>query len=379
MFIKFALRNNLLYPCLFVLSLFLRMAVKFIFNLNTFKGIETTFIIFLIVYFIQFIMGLFIILYRKKVNKPKKEEVHINGMRLINKNKGLTMPDKTYKICILIFFSAFFEITGALSRRYFTQQLPQDRYDEYHAKFKSIEIFLASLLCYLTFHINILKHQLLSLIIIFICLIIVLLIDIFREDDIKGNIANIIISSICRVFLDITEKYLFEYDYIDVYIIMGYEAIINCILTPILYISDKPRKEIQNIFAHNYCVLILFLLILYSIFTLFKNIYRRFTIKFYSPMTRAFAESILDPIFIISDYIFNKESYKKKYSFIITLSCCIITVLCSCIYNEVFILYCCGLEYETHYEISKRSETIEMPSIKEDGEEEIIEDEDQFY
>ena len=347
------------------------MIVKSMFSL--FKGIKTTFIIFGIIYLFQLIMGLSFILYKAKTNKSKKQ-VRIRGVKLIQ-NKGLTMPDKTYKICILIFFSAFFEITGALSRRYFTRKLPQDRYDEYHAKFKSIEIFLASLLCYLTFHIKILNHQLLTLIIIFICLIIVLLIDIFREDDIKGNIANIIISSICRVFLDITEKYLFEYDYIDVYIIMGYEAIINCILTPILYISDKPRKEIQNIFAHKYCVLILFLLILYSIFTLFKNIYRRFTIKFYSPMTRAFAESILDPIFIISDYIFNKESYKKKFSFIITFSCCIITVLCSCIYNEVFILYCCGLEYETHYEISNRSETIEMPSIIQ-NDERFLENED---
>ena len=29
----------------------------------------------------------------------------------------------------------------------------------------------------------------------------------------------------------------------------------------------------------------------------------------------------------------------------------------SCIYNEFFVLYCCGLEHETHLEITKRSVT----------------------
>ena len=76
-------------------------------------------------------------------------------------------------------------------------------------------------------------------------------------------------------------------------------------------------------------------------------------------MTRALAESVLDPIFITYDY-FLKKSYKENFSFIITLSCSIITILISCIYNEIFIFYCCELEYETHYEISIRSKSIEL-------------------
>ena len=174
--------------------------------------------------------------------------------------------------------------------------------------------------------------------------------------------------------MDTIEKYLFDYDYIDVFDIMGYEAIINSILTPILYISNKPRKEIKNLFSKDILliVLTLFLLFFYSLFTLFKNIYRRLTIKFFYPMTRALAESVLDPIFIIYDKC--SGNYKSTFSFIVTLSCSIITIFCGCIYNEILIFYCCGLEYETHYEISYRSESIELPSTSL-----IIEGDDSLY
>ena len=360
MFIKFVYRKNLIYPLLFILSLFLRIVVKAFFNLESIVKIKITFLTLVMIYLIQLIMGLFILLYRKIINKSKKE-VQIRGIKLIQ-NKGLKRPDSGIKILILIFFSAFFEIIGFLTRRYFTQNLSDDRYDEYHAKFRSIEIIFASILCYFTFHIKMHKHQFLSLFIICLSLIIVLIIDIVSEDDFIGNLSNIMISSLCRAYLDTTEKYLFDYNYIDVFEIMGYEAIVNCILTPILYISDKPRKEIRDIFAsdNSIIVLIFILLLLYSLFTLFKNIYRRLTIRVYDPMTRALAESILDPIFIIYDFFFNKQSYQSTLSFIVTLSCIIINIICSCIYNEILILYCFDLEYQTHYEISSRSESVEL-------------------
>ena len=80
MCIKFVLRNNLIYPCLFILSLFLRMVSKTLFDLKTFNGIKTTFLIFVMVYLIQLIMGLFILLYRKKTNKPKKKKLNLGQL-----------------------------------------------------------------------------------------------------------------------------------------------------------------------------------------------------------------------------------------------------------------------------------------------------------
>lgn len=101
-----------------------------------------------------------------------------------------------------------------------------------------------------------------------------------------------------------------------------------------------------------------------------KNVFRIITNKFYSPMARALAESILDPI--ISIYYFFFEIRDDKFTsefwiyFIINFICSIIMALCSCVYNEFIILYYCGLEFETFFEIRKRSINIELNN---DGEE----------
>ena len=375
MLIKIGLRKNLLFPCFFILFLFLRQIAKSIIEIIIRKikqeEIALTFIMLASIYLVQLIMGIIhLLLYCLKItNKTTNEEKQekTKGLILIQNNEKLESPDSVFKIFTLIFFAAFFEIVGALTRRYFKGEPNIDTYDEYHAKFRCIELCFASILCFFIFHIKILNHQLFSLLIILVCLIVVLIFDIVKERDIMSNIGNIIISSFCRVYLDVIEKYLFDYDFLDLYQIMAYEGIVNSILTSILYISDTPRKEIREIFkmGDKYIIFFTFFFIfIYAILSWFKNIYRRFTIKFYYPMTRALAESVIDPILIIYDkFFFN--SYKGLSSFLVTLACSIITTFCSCVYNEVFILYCFGLEHETHYEITYRSKTIEIPNKNE--------------
>ena len=117
-----------------------------------------------------------------------------------------------------------------------------------------------------------------------------------------------------------------------------------------------PRKEIVNL--HNsgietFLLALLFLLI-YAILSGFKNIYRRYTVKQYSPMSRALSESLLDPLFIIIG-AFLKNNNNILYLIIVFLFA-IIIIICNCVYNEVFIVYCCGLEKDTFIEIRKRGE-----------------------
>ena len=115
---------------------------------------------------------------------------------------------------------------------------------------------------------------------------------------------------------------------------------------------------------------LIFLLILYFIFSGLKNIYRVITIKLYSPMTRALTESITDPIIISTNIIIiiknstKKEEnnfYKTEYYYCIWLFntinifCTIIMAFCSCVYNDFVVLYCCGLEHNTYLEIAERS------------------------
>ena len=114
---------------------------------------------------------------------------------------------------------------------------------------------------------------------------------------------------------------------------------------------SEPRSDINKLVLMKdndvtKFILVILILLIYSIVSGLKNIFRRFTIKEFTPMTRALAESILDPFYIIFGYITKKE--KNIPYFIITLICSIAMVFCSCVYNEIFVLYCCGLEKNTH-------------------------------
>ena len=154
-----------------------------------------------------------------------------------------------------------------------------------------------------------------------------------------------------------------EYNYIDPFKLLRNEGFIDIIFVSFFYFFKEPRNELKKLKYFNRIEIlkICILLIIYSILSGFKNIYRLFTIKLYSPMTRALAESILDPIFIIyslefeNDFRIGKEQKINWIYFGIIISCSFIMVFCSCVYNEFLVLYCCRLEYQTYLEIKKRA------------------------
>ena len=100
------------------------------------------------------------------------------------------------------------------------------------------------------------------------------------------------------------------------------------------------------------------LIILYIIISGLRNAYRVTTNKYYSPMSRALFESTLDPLLFLYNTFNNKR--KDEYSngfwiyFSIVVFCLFIISFFSLVYNDFIILYCCGLEYNTHKEINKR-------------------------
>ena len=93
---------------------------------------------------------------------------------------------------------------------------------------------------------------------------------------------------------------------------------------------------------------------LYFIFSGGKNIYRVITNKFFSPTTKSLADSILDP-FLILFYYFDGDFENQKIHFIINIILSIIFIFCASVYNELFVLFCFGLQHDTYIEITKRS------------------------
>jgi len=72
----------------------------------------------------------------------------------------LKRPESNFKVIVLIIFAAYFEIVGSMSRRYLSKDSNSELYDEYHARYRSSEIIIASVICSLTLKMKIYKHQL---------------------------------------------------------------------------------------------------------------------------------------------------------------------------------------------------------------------------
>ena len=370
---KFAIRNNLYYPVMLIIFIVLRRI-----DVALMKSCEYENGVYIgpaLIFISQILAGLIpILIFRYKTKNIPKNKKFL-GIELIQTTEGLIQPDKNIKIAILMILASYFNFIGVIVRKLFSYQKninfpPKAKY--YENLFRSAQIEISALLFNLTIKIKIYKHQRLSLIIIFIFSIIILITDIL---DSWGNLINTFIyiglsifSSFSRAFLDTIEKYLFEVDFINPYVVLMIEGIFGTLVNQILFlVSDNYSKDIKEIISIKKDKLtfsfLIILLIFYSVFSLFKNIYRVHTIKYYSPMTRALAESIIDPIIIIYYLIDEKiDIFDENYNIEINLSYYIIIIfslfinaICSFIYNDFIICYCFGLEHNTYSEIKNRS------------------------
>lgn len=379
--IKFGWRDSLLYPSLFILFIFIRRIVKLILEI-LYPDIKLSYLMITFVFVFELIVASLLLWNQNRKNKSVVKPKFL-GISLIKQESLLDRPDSNFKIIVLIIFSSYFSITGALSRRNVSSG-NNNIYDEFHAKFRSIEIILSSIICYFTFKNKIYKHHRFTLIIIFICLIIVVAFGVLLESNKSIFFLNFfytISSSFCRVFLDIVEKYLYDCDFLDIYKVMIFESIVDLIISFNYFWLEVPRREITTILTINDGLKLFYIigfLMLYTFFSGIKNVYRRFTVKKFTPMTRALAESILDPIFIIIGYLTTtkKEQFDTIY-FIITLICSLIMVFNSCVYNELFVLYCCDLEKNTHLAIEKQNNNESSLELSKNYEYNGEEDEDE--
>ena len=82
------------------------------------------------------------------------------------------------------------------------------------------------------------------------------------------------------------------------------------------------------------------------------------TNRLYSPITKSLADAILDPLLIIYSF-FDKNLYHDNSKFIPNLILSSILVFCACIYNELFVIFCCNMEKDTYIVVSERAKTID--------------------
>ncbi len=351
MLIKFGFRKNLRYP-LFLILLNICLDIIQYPIISSFKY-TGYFILCALIFLSQFFSGLIPSLIFKIQNRKNNKKKYINGFKLLHSKEKIKKADNISRILLLLFFASYFNFTGTIVRRKYLQIKDNQKENGFffEERLKGIQIEVSALLSYLTLNIKIYRHQKFSLITIFIFLILIIIID---AKDVESNIKYFLLScfsNMARSFLDTIEKYLFEFNFLRPCSILLYEGLIGIsLILVLLFIDNNINEEFKQ--SQNNAVLIL-LFILFLIFNAFKNMYRVLTIQYYSSMTRALAESILDPIGLLFFYFSNKKgiSFNSVGLCILFL---IIIAFCSLIYNDFLVLYCCGMEENTYLEINKR-------------------------
>ena len=365
--IKFGKRKNLFYPLMLILFIGLRRIIEIL--MQSFYEIKEPCLLPGLIFLSKFIFGIIgYYIYIKGIQSTRLDK--LIGTNIIHTKNQYSANDSTLKISILIFFASYFDFIGTLIRKFFN--IKNLRTKSLENRIRGFQIIVSSLFCYFTIRIKLYKHNIFALIIISLCVITIFITEmiyiVVKEENSEGFQSYISFFSVSgRAFMDTIEKYLFEYDYFSPFKVMMLEGFINSIGTFIIFLFTKNMDDYEikpksNSHINYSSFILIILLLFYFLFSGLKNIYRVSTIKIYSPMTRALAELILDPIIILILLLqYNEEFFQDSipWFFGINISCSIIMAFCSCVYNDVIILYFWGLEHDTYKEITDRSVHLE--------------------
>ena len=393
--IKIGIRRNLRYPLLLLIWSTVRdienILIKYFFN---FKNLE---IYSQLMFLGEFIAGLIFFIYNKKflANIERRKSLALNLGINVERNKP--EKDSQLKIIFLLFYSAFLDLVQ------FSLFLHYDKYlnisISFEQRLRGLFIIDLALYYYYVLKFPMLRHQIFSLIVIGSCIIIIVIIELcFLEFDIFLSFGQFIITFINIIFIlfisslgQIIEKYLIEIDQLSPFYILMMQGIFGIILSTIANIASNSSENIEQIrkkISNSKFAILIVSFILYVILSGGKNLYRLETLRIYSPMTSTFMEYILNPLYNIyyfasgNDFLHNGKSNWAFFimNFIISL----FVTFFGFVYNEFLIVFCCGLECDTHDQVILRAANDEkelknlyaIKKIEEEEEEEEEIDED---
>ena len=368
--IKFALRRNLIYPLQLIIWHFLRNVETIL--IGHFFNFKNSQIYTSIMFIGEFVSGLIIYLYQKHFLKKNKKPAKFLSITLIQNEARMDYPDSNIKIFILIFFVAFFDLVQFYN---WTVNIPRTNYisTTFLSLLNGIKPIFCSFIYYYILRLPIYRHQIFTLIILGICLIIVLIIEFFYQSinifftylDFIIVIFIIVLNHILSSSIDLVEKYLFEYNFLNPFYVLMYEGLFGFFISFLFFMIPNYLYDIRltyNTLSIGKIILFTFLLLLYIILSGGRNVFRVVTTKIYNPMARVLTDYFLNPIYLIyyfsmgADFLVDEK--RNIFYFTINLILSIILSICGCIYNEFIILFFCGFERNTHDQISKRANII---------------------
>jgi hypothetical protein len=371
--IKIGLRKNLLYPLLLIIFTFFRRILSVI--ISEFLEFESSLsFLTLLMFFSEFITGLIIYIYQLKFLKYNKKRTKSKNSRikyLVSNNK-ISYHDSRFKVYILIFIGTYFDFVEFILTSYY--------FPKFENISKSLNIRLGSaltlssfILYYFLLRIEVFNHQKFSLIIIFVCLLIIILLEIIFNAIYKTLNENnfliillIIISFFFIGYQDNIEKYILEFNFINPFKLLMIEGLFGIILAFIYSFVENPFDNIIKFYQEKKTIKFIYLLICLSLFIILsggRNSYRILTNRLYSPITKAIADSFLDPILILYYFFmgidFKFQNEKNLLYFIFNLILSIVIFFGGIVYSELLVIYHFNLEKNTHYEVARRASEIE--------------------
>ena len=285
--------------------------------------------------------------------------------------------DYLIKILILTGLDAYFYIVGITRRKIFLRiKQHRNEISLLDIRIRSREILFAAIICYFTIGAQLNQHHKMSLIIILFCIISLYIYEVIHQfkNDYYDNLLSFfelqglkILINITRVLSDIIEKYLFDYDAISPFKILFLKGIVEVLLMILSILFNSLNMEVESMLESGenkmlYLIGIIAFAFIYFAVSGFASIYKMFTVKMYTPMTRTLSDILLDIFYFIYFSIYEEEKGKVLFSFYFWVNIIgqIITVFFNFVYNEFIVLNFCGFGINTHYQISKRAARVEM-------------------
>ena len=224
--IKFALRRNLIYPLqLLIYNLLRKLEVMLIDHLFNFgNSLAFTPMMFIG----EFLVGLLVYKYHKHFIKKKKTKYKLFSIELIEGKIEINHPDGNIKITILIFFAAFFDWIQFFI---WNSNVPKLKYlsGSLVSRLSVVSTIVGALFYYYVLRLSLFKHQILAIIIISIYFVIVITTEFFFQEiniflPYSSFINVLFLILFCHslaAIMDSIEKYLYEYDFLNLLIILS--------------------------------------------------------------------------------------------------------------------------------------------------------------
>ena len=373
--IKFALRRNLIYVLQYIIWSFVRNLI--IMFMNALFKFGKSYIFTQFMFIGEILAGIIMFFSQRKYNQKKRKEnkeEYFMSIKLIKTEEDeddyFVPMDNKAKILFLIFFISFLDVAQFTICHIHLPRFFNISKSLCSRLFGFTTIFSLFFYVY-ALKLPVYKHHIFSLLIIGICLIAIIASEFyFQIFDIYTSYKSLIITFIYIILSQILsssgysiEKYLFEYDYMNPFVVLMYEGLFGFFISFLNLIDENYFHDFVDIYKDKDSkefALFIFLLIVFIILSGGKNLFRIVTTKIYSPMVTTLLDYVLNPIYLIYYYgaqgDFKKEDGKLDVAyFTINIIISLIISFFGCVYNEFIILFFCGLERNTHDQVSKRA------------------------